>query len=130
MKHLHKNKSFFNLLLARILINAGDSLYYVATTWTVLQWTHHSVLVGLTNTLLMIPMCISFLFGPIVDAIALRKTLIITPILLIFNFINYNFFVFYWHLKCLSFNYFSDTRYVLYANRLSSTIKSNSYFGK
>lgn len=63
MKHLHKNKSFFNLLLARILINAGDSLYYVATTWTVLQWTHHSVLVGLTNTLLMIPICISFCLG-------------------------------------------------------------------
>lgn len=95
MKHLHKNKSFFNLLLARILINTGDSLYYVATTWTVLQWTHHSVLVGLTNTLLMIPMCISFLFGPIVDAIALRKTLIITPILqfLILLTITFLYFV-------------------------------------
>jgi hypothetical protein len=37
-------------------------LYYVATTWTVLQWTHNPLLVGTTNTLLMVPMCISFLF--------------------------------------------------------------------
>lgn len=81
MKQLYKNHSFSNLLMGRITINAGDSLYYVATTWTVLQWTHNPLLVGLTNTLLMVPMCISFLFGPLVDAIPLKKTLLLTPLL-------------------------------------------------
>ncbi|RXX91627.1 MFS transporter, partial [Klebsiella pneumoniae] len=55
MKKLYKNRSFSNLLMSRILINAGDSLYYVSTTWIVLQWTQNPLLVGLTNTLLMIP---------------------------------------------------------------------------
>ncbi|WP_237283183.1 hypothetical protein [Staphylococcus sp. AntiMn-1] len=81
MKQLYKNHSFPNLLMERIMINAGDSLYYVATTWTVLQWTHNPLLVGTTNTLLMVPMCISFLFGPLVDAIPLKKTLLLTPVL-------------------------------------------------
>ncbi|EOD3816915.1 MFS transporter [Staphylococcus aureus] len=67
--------------MSRILINAGDSLYYVSTTWIVLQWTQNPLLVGLTNTLLMIPMCISFLFGPLVDALPLKKTLFLTPLL-------------------------------------------------
>ncbi|HGZ8701945.1 TPA: MFS transporter [Staphylococcus aureus] len=81
MKKLYKNRSFSNLLMSRILINAGDSLYYVSTTWIVLQWTQNPLLVGLTNTLLMIPMCISFLFGPLVDALPLKKTLFLTPLL-------------------------------------------------
>lgn len=81
LKQLYKNHSFPNLLMGRIMINAGDSLYYVATTWTVLQWTHNPLLVGTTNTLLMVPMCISFLFGPLVDAIPLKKTLLLTPVL-------------------------------------------------
>lgn len=81
LKKLYKNRSFSNLLMSRILINAGDSLYYVSTTWIVLQWTQNPLLVGLTNTLLMIPMCISFLFGPLVDALPLKKTLFLTPLL-------------------------------------------------
>ena len=92
MKHLHKT-NLFQSTLARILINAGDSLYYVATTWTVLQWTHHSVLVGLTNTLLMI-LYVFLLFGPIVDAIAFKKDAHHNTYSSIFNFINYNFLYF------------------------------------
>ncbi len=79
LEGLYKNRSFSNLIAGRIMINAGDSLYFVSTTWVVLQWTHNPLLVGLTNTLLMIPICMSFLFGPLVDAMPLKKMLRFTP---------------------------------------------------
>ena len=126
MKHLHKT-NFFNLLLARILINAGDSLYYVATTWTVLQWTHHSVLVGLTN---IINDSYMYFFLFYSRCHCFKKDAHHNTYSSIFNFINYNFLYFVGILNVYLLIIFSDTRYVLCANRLSSTVKSNSYFGK
>jgi MFS family permease len=77
---LAQNRKFVRLFLGRLTTNAGDSLYYVATTWLVYEMTGSSLYTGLTSALLFLPSAVQFLFGPLVDRWSLRSILVRTQL--------------------------------------------------
>jgi len=80
MTGLLRNRNFARLLAGRVVTNAGDSLYYVASMWLVYSLTGSSFYTGLAGFLVLAPSALQFLFGPLVDRVPLRRLLVGTQL--------------------------------------------------
>lgn len=77
MNDLIKNKNFVSLFFGRLISNIGDSLYYIAAMWLAYNLGGSAFYSGLAGFLTLLPECLSFLVGPIVDRMNLKKVLVI-----------------------------------------------------
>ncbi len=75
MSQLRSNRTFVRLLAGRLVTNAGDSLYVVATMWLVYDLTNSPLYPGLAGFLVQAPAAGQFLVGPLVDRWRLRTVL-------------------------------------------------------
>ena len=80
MRGLLSNANFARLFAGRVVTNAGDSLYYVASMWLVYDLTGSSFYTGLAGFLVLAPSALQFLFGPLVDRVSLRRLLVGTQL--------------------------------------------------
>ncbi|MFC5971408.1 MFS transporter [Halomarina salina] len=80
MSSLFRNANFARLFAGRVVTNAGDSLYYVASMWLVYDLTGSSFYTGLAGFLVLAPSAFQFLFGPLVDRVSLRRLLVGTQL--------------------------------------------------
>ena len=80
MRRVLRNPDFRRLFLARLVTNAGDSLYYVAATWLVYALTGSTFYTGVATFLVLAPAGLQFLFGPLVDRLPLRSVLVGTQV--------------------------------------------------
>lgn len=72
-----KNVNFKYLLLGRTMSNLGDSIYYIALSWYIMQVTDSGLWLGVFNFAIFIPNALSFLIGPYIDKYNKRMLLII-----------------------------------------------------
>ncbi|TGA97642.1 MFS transporter [Sporolactobacillus shoreae] len=77
MASLYQNKNFVLLFSGRLISNMGDSLYYIAAMWLAYDLGGSSFYSGLAGFLTLLPEFFSFLAGPIVDRVVLKKVLIV-----------------------------------------------------
>ena len=70
------NRAFLLLALGRLITNAGDSVYLVATMWYVNQPGGSSLLAGLVGFLVTVPQVFQFVFGPLVDRLQVKPVVI------------------------------------------------------
>lgn len=80
MRGLLRNADFARLFAGRVVTNAGDSFYYVASMWLVYDLTGSSFYTGLAGFLVLAPSAFQFLFGPLVDRVSLRRLLVGTQL--------------------------------------------------
>ncbi|GAB6876669.1 MFS transporter [Thermaerobacter litoralis] len=73
---LFANKAFLLLALGRLITNAGDSVYLVATLWYVSQADASGVLAGVAGFLVTVPQVFQFIFGPLVDRLPVKPVVI------------------------------------------------------
>ena len=77
---LRSNRPFLRLLGGRVVTNAGDSLYYVASMWLVFELTGSPLYTGVAGFLVRAPSAVGFLTGPLVDRWPLRHVLVATQL--------------------------------------------------
>ncbi|MFP4880121.1 MFS transporter [Mammaliicoccus sciuri] len=72
-----------SILLAsgRICSSLGDSLYELAIIWYIFQLTNSTIYTGITLTLIALPQCLNFLFGPIINRFNTKNLLSYTQLL-------------------------------------------------
>ncbi|MER2174781.1 MAG: MFS transporter [Carnobacterium sp.] len=75
------DKNFLSLLMGRLTTNAGDSIYYITTTWLAAEITNDPFYVGLTSAVILIPKGLQFLWGPLVDRWNIKPVLILTQLI-------------------------------------------------
>lgn len=80
MGTLRSNESFVRLFLGRLVTNAGDSMYVIATMWLIYDLTNSPFYTGLAGFLAQIPTALQFLAGPLVDRWSLRPLLVVTQL--------------------------------------------------
>lgn len=73
---LARNTNFRRLLIGRLVTNAGDSLYLIATMWLVYDLSGSTTATGVAGFLVMGPQMLQFLFGPLVDRYSIRGLLV------------------------------------------------------
>lgn len=78
MGRLRSNAAFVRLFLGRLVTNAGDSMYLIASMWLVHELTGSPLYTGLAGFLLRAPAALQFLVGPLVDRWSLRSLLVRT----------------------------------------------------
>ena len=78
---LLRNTQLRRLFFGRLVTNAGDSLYYIASMWLVYDLTGSEFYTGVAGFLVMIPSAAQFLFGPLVDRVSLRRLLVGTQVI-------------------------------------------------
>lgn len=71
-----KNRNIRNLLLGRLVSASGDSLYQVAVIWYVYELSHDAFFTGLAAAIVMVPKCLNFLLGPIIEGLDKLKVLV------------------------------------------------------
>ncbi len=76
-----KNKNFLSLFWGRLITNAGDSIYYITTTWLAATITDDPFYVGVTSAVILIPKTLQFLWGPLVDRWNIKPVLIFTQLI-------------------------------------------------
>jgi MFS family permease len=81
MTFFMKNRNFLLLFLGRTTTNIGDSLYYVAAMWLVYELGGSAFYSGLAGFLILLPMTLQFIAGPLVDYWPIKRTLIVTQCL-------------------------------------------------
>ncbi|MCM3054327.1 MFS transporter [Caldibacillus thermoamylovorans] len=75
------NKNFTKLLCGRLLINIGDSLYYITIMWMIFDLTGNTLYTGIAGALFMLPEVFSLFYGPIIDRANKKKILVICSFL-------------------------------------------------
>lgn len=70
--------NFWKLLSGRILSNIGDSFYNVSLIWLIYHITGNTFYTGLTGFLVLAPMMLQFLIGPLIERYNKKFLLIIT----------------------------------------------------
>ncbi|MCM3390620.1 MFS transporter (plasmid) [Ureibacillus chungkukjangi] len=80
MLELFKNKNFSSLFFGRLMMNIGDSIYYVAATWLVYELGGSVFYSGLAGFLILIPELFSVFIGPIVDRYDKKKLLMFSSV--------------------------------------------------
>ncbi|WP_254543003.1 MFS transporter [Halomarina pelagica] len=80
MLELARYPDFVRLFVGRVVTNAGDSVYYIASMWLVYDLTGSTFYTGLAAFLAMLPTTLQFLFGPLVDRTPLRPLLVTTQL--------------------------------------------------
>lgn len=78
---LRENPSFLRLLFGRLVTNAGDSLYTVAAMWLVYDLTGSTVYTGITSAMLLLPMVLQFISGPLVDRWPIVRALVVIQLI-------------------------------------------------
>lgn len=78
---LWHNASFVRLLIGRLVTNAGDSLYAVAAMWLVHELTGSTIFTGITEALLLLPLVLQFVSGPLVDRWPLVRSLVLIQLI-------------------------------------------------
>lgn len=81
MAHLRSNASFLRLFIGRLVTNAGDSIYLIASMWLVYDLTGSTLYTGIAGFLIQAPRSVQFLFGPLVDRWRLRYVLVGTQLI-------------------------------------------------
>lgn len=81
MGKLRSNESFLRLFFGRLITNAGDSMYYIASMWLVHSLTGSPLYTGLAGFLIRVPQSLGFLVGPFVDRWSLRSLLVRTQLI-------------------------------------------------
>ncbi|MFT8317602.1 MAG: MFS transporter [Sporolactobacillus sp.] len=81
MNALFKNNAFAFLFSGRLISNMGDSLYAIAAMWLAYDLGGSSFYSGLAGFLTLLPEFFSFLVGPVVDRVALKKVLIVPTLI-------------------------------------------------
>ena len=71
-----KNRNIRNLLLGRLVSTSGDSLYQVAVIWYIFELSQDAFYTGLAAAIVMIPKCLNFLLGPVIDSLNKLQVLI------------------------------------------------------
>jgi len=79
-RELLKNRAFLLLTVGRLITNAGDSVYLVATLWYVSQSVGSTALAGLAGFLITLPQVFQFVFGPLVDRLQVKPVVIAAQI--------------------------------------------------
>ena len=74
---LKQNRDFLRLLFGRLVTNAGDSLYAVAAVWLVHDLTGSTVYTGIAEALLLLPLVLQFVSGPLVDRWPIVRALVL-----------------------------------------------------
>lgn len=74
---LRNNWDFLRLLFGRLVTNAGDSLYAVAAMWLVYDITQSTVYTGIAESLLLLPLVLQFISGPLVDRWPIIRALVL-----------------------------------------------------
>lgn len=80
MRAVLGNVSFRRLLVGRLITNAGDSLYLIASLWIVYDLTNSPLYTGIASAMLYLPPALQFLTGPLVDTWNPRSVLIGTQV--------------------------------------------------
>ncbi|PSP75743.1 MFS transporter [Halobacteriales archaeon QS_1_68_20] len=80
LSSLWSNRPFVRLFLGRLITNAGDSMYSIATMWLVSSMTGSAMYTGAAGFLVRIPTTFRFLVGPLVDRWSLRRVLVGTQL--------------------------------------------------
>ncbi|EKP95389.1 MFS transporter [Thermaerobacter subterraneus] len=75
-RELLTNKAFLLLFLGRLITNAGDSVYLVATLWYLSQSDASGVVAGLAGFLITVPQVFQFIFGPFVDRLQVKPVVV------------------------------------------------------
>ena len=70
------NKNSRNLFLGRLVSTSGDSLYEIAVIWYVFELTQNAFYTGLAAAIVMIPKCLNFLLGPLIEGMNKAKVLV------------------------------------------------------
>lgn len=78
---LWNNRDFLRLLSGRLVTNAGDSLYAVAAMWLVYDITHSTMYTGIAEALLLLPLVLQFISGPLVDRWSIIRALVVIQII-------------------------------------------------
>lgn len=78
---LRRNSNFLRLLFGRLVTNAGDSLYSVAAMWLIYELTSSTVFTGLVEAMLLLPMVLQFISGPLVDRWSLVRALVVIQLI-------------------------------------------------
>lgn len=73
---LWRNRDFLRLLFGRLVTNAGDSFYATAAMWFVYSLTGSTVYTGIASSLLLLPMVLQFISGPLVDRWSIIRALV------------------------------------------------------
>ncbi|QDP39487.1 MFS transporter [Radiobacillus deserti] len=81
MVNVFKNRNFSFLFIGRLITNLGDSIYAIAAMWLVFNLTNDPFYTGLASAIVFIPQLFGFIFGPLVDRLSLKFTLIITQVM-------------------------------------------------
>lgn len=71
-----KNRNIRNLLLGRLVSTSGDSLYQVAVIWYIFELSQDAFYTGLAAAIVMIPKCLNFLLGPVIDSLNKLQVLV------------------------------------------------------
>jgi len=80
--NLSKVEKRNSILLAsgRISSTLGDSIYELAVIWYIYHLTQSTIFTGIAITLIAIPQILNFLFGPLIEKLNLKKTLMYTQL--------------------------------------------------
>jgi predicted MFS family arabinose efflux permease len=78
---LLKNRDFLRLLFGRLVTNAGDSLYAVAAMWLVHDITGSTLYTGIASSLLLLPLTLQFIAGPLVDRWPIIRALVVIQLI-------------------------------------------------
>lgn len=80
LRELFKNHDFRALFLGRLVTNAGDSLYAVASMWLVYSLSGSTLFTGVAAFLTTFPRALQFLVGPLVDRWPLRRVFVLSQV--------------------------------------------------
>lgn len=73
---MFNNKNSRHLFWGRLVSTAGDSLYEIAVIWYVFELTQHAFYTGVAAAVVMIPKCLNFLLGPLIESMNKAKVLV------------------------------------------------------
>lgn len=72
--------NFWKLLSGRVLSNTGACFYNVSMIWLIYHVTHNTFYTGLTGFLVLMPMMLQFLVGPLIEKFNKKYLLIATEV--------------------------------------------------
>ena len=73
---IHKNKDFILLVVARLLINFADSLFYIVAIWYTSKTLESTYYTSIATFLFLLPETVLIFIGPIVDRVNPKKILL------------------------------------------------------
>ncbi|MUV89011.1 MFS transporter [Halapricum sp. CBA1109] len=76
-----RNRTFQKMFSGRVITDFGDSLYYIGAMWLVWDLTQNPFYVGLAGALVNVSRLFTFLYGPLIDVIEVRKLLVSTQLI-------------------------------------------------